>query len=57
MNFIEIHQRIYLISNFHRYINIVERRIASALPTIHSRYVLLFCYFDREMASFSIGLL
>ena len=43
-------------SNFHRYINNVERRVPCAPPTIQCRYDSGIHEFDREMANVSIGL-
>ena len=43
-------------SNFHNYINIIERRIPSAPPTVQRRYDSGIHDFDTSMANVSIGI-
>ena len=42
--------------NFHRYINIAERRVTSTPPAIQCKYNLGIYEFDRVMEYLSIGL-
>ena len=43
-------------SNFHQYINIFDRRVPCAPPTIQCRYYLVIHEFDISMENVSIGL-